>query len=919
MRIKATSVTFTPSAHEAVQRRVMTSALRTVAELLGQESPGFDGTVRVPAQTLSIPFPLTQVVEGQVSEASVASVVAMRLFDAVRHRVPRVARRQAERKAWWRKLCDAFARQRQVAETQPRTVTDAIARERMLEEHARRIQELLSAGAFQAMGFHGSLSDMLAGLAQTKGRIISAADLEKESVAQVSGEGDAFSGRAGKKTYVAIGVGDSGLGTAVAYAQAVQQLNHYNVKRYTYAELVEEIDRLELIVKNFDQLKVTVAGPLADMATKSKEQFAAQLHKLRLEKQLRDKLPKGHPGRSGGAENVQNFPVLFEFDLTGLKVNRRWDVKEGGSLGGEASVHGQIDLRQRLIRFYAPAEKLEETRQRLAAIVGHQNFEALAIEALATLPGPGSYTGSARVNTLATLQELQQNFIEIQKAYEEASRTQAEIDFQFLLDRVRTFPNQRESMVQTKAEASPRLEADAAPAPLVRMKPADAPVVRPALQPISYAPPLRIRSTTPPRPPRGGVVDRLKSLLGLGGGRLEVVRPALSPEQVAESREFVAALLAVEERVHRSGYPPTGEELARLRDGLGRHLTRHGVAHVQRGTEFEIKPERRGSQLNVMAWSAKKKLGITISYDLRERLRPGAAVGAFNSDSRHLKLDTRSVLWARPSGTALHELHHAWLYKRIDRGHDSFLNLRMLNMSREEGLSSSVMYSGAMSNQELSTFAKQPRQVVGLHLREGHVYTPELDRDLRVYLWKLSEVARQGVEVADKLLAELDAFLAAGASSSISFHESSGELEVRFRGLDRGLHHRIVLHTVGNRKAGASGAARQRALAEDLRTKLLLTRDVSEVLLLQAHAITRALDGLVPGQPLTDEEARILKDLTSWPGYAIRVAAAAERDLADKQAELARQRALAESRLGVQAGSARSLPPLELKASPGSD
>ena len=51
------------------------------------------------------------------------------------------------------------------------------------------------------------------------GRIISAADLEKESVAQVSGEGDAFSGKAGKKNFISIGVGDSGLGTAVAYAQ----------------------------------------------------------------------------------------------------------------------------------------------------------------------------------------------------------------------------------------------------------------------------------------------------------------------------------------------------------------------------------------------------------------------------------------------------------------------------------------------------------------------------------------------------------------------------------------------------------------------------------------------------------------------------------------------------------------------------
>ncbi len=915
MKLRASSVTFAPATHEGLQRRVVSSALRTVAELVGQESPGFDGTLQVPGVTLSLPFPLEHVLGGQVSEASATSVVAMRLFEAIRHRVPRVARQQAERKGWWRKLCEALKRQEAVASTQPSTASEAASRQAQLEHHARRVQELLAAGAFEQMGFHGSLSDMLAGLEQTGGRIISAADLEKESVAQVSGEGDAFSGKAGKKNFISIGVGDSGLGTAVAYAQAVQQLNHYNVKRYSYAELLEEIERLQLVLQHFDQLKISVGGPLAGIATKSKEQFASQLHKLQLERQLRDKLPKGHPSRRGGADNVQNFPVLFEFDLSNLKVVRRHDVKDGAALGGEASLYGQVDLRQRLLRFYAPMEKLEETRQRLAAIVGHQHFEAIPIEALAAIPGEGSHTGSSRVSTLGTLRQLQQNFIEIQKAYAEAARQQVELDFTFLLQHVKTFPG--DGGVQTKQQALPRLEADAgaAAAPTVHRKPVG--IVRPALAPIAYAPPVRFRSAASARAPRGGpgVFDRFKSLFG-GKGRLEVVRPALSAEQAAASQEFVGDFLAVEARMREHGVV-SGDDFRRLRDGLGPHLTRHGVAHVQSGNEFTIKPESRGSQLNVMAWAARKRLGITISYDLRERLKPGAAVGAFNSDSRHLKLDTRSVLGARPSGTALHELHHAWLYKRIDRGNDSFLNLKMWNTSRDEGLSSSAMYSNAMSNQELSTFAKQPRQVVGSHLREGNVYSAALDRDLRVYLWKLAEVARQGVEVADKLLAELDAFLATGSSSSVSFDRSrDGELEVKFRGVDRGLHHRITLHTIAaeHRKAGVKGEASQRALAEDLRAKLLLTREVSELLLLQAHAITRTLDALVPGQPLTDEEARVLKDLASWPGYAMRVAASADRDLADKQAELARQRALAESRLGIEAGSARSLPQLEIRA-----
>ncbi|MCO5170783.1 MAG: hypothetical protein M9894_31025 [Planctomycetes bacterium] len=918
MKIKATSVTFAPPAHERVQRRVMSAALRTAAELLGDLSPGLQGTVTIPGVQLSIPFPLEHVVNGQLSEASAATVVATRLFEAVRHRVPRVARQQAERRSWWRKLIDALGQQRAVAASLPESASEAESRQKQLEEHSRRIQELLSAGAFQAMGFHGSLSDMLDGLEQTGGRIISAADLEKESVQQVSGEGDAFTGKAGKKNFISIGHGDSGLGTAVAYAQAVQQLNHYNVKRYTYAELKEEIERLQLIVARYDELKITMGGPLAGFTVKSKEQFASQLHKLQLERQLRDKLPRRHPAREGGPDNAQNFPVLFEFDLSGLKVSQRHDVKPGGTLGGEASVYDQVDLRRRLVRFYAPMEQLEATRQRLAGVLGHENFEALPIEALAAIPGEGSHTGSSRVSTLGTLRQLQQNFIEIQQAFAEAAKTKAELDFTFLLERVKTMPMQMKPE-PLKADPGARavqlhLDADAsAPAPVLRRKPIG--LVQPSgLQGIAYAPPIRVVGHGPAaRAPRAGAsaFDRFKALLGLGGADVQILRPEQTPEQQAASGGFVEDFLAVEARLHAHGVLAP-EDFRRLRDGLGPHLSRHGVAFVQQGSEFTIKPAPRGGQLNVLAWRAKKTLGITLSYDLRERLKPGAAVGAYSSDARALKLDTRTILTCRPSGTALHELHHAWLYKRIDKGRDSFLNLKMWNMSREQGLSSAVMYTGAMSNQELSTFAKQPRQVLSVHLRGGAVYTPTLDKDLRIYLWKLSQVALQGKEVAERLMPELKAFLEKGEAGALSFDSKDGDLEVRFRAAARGLHHRISVHTVAgeHRKAGAGKPSGQRVLAQDLLAKLTLTRDVCDLLLLQAHAVTRALDALRPGQALTADEVLILKNLTAWPGYTLRVATATDKAPAQKLAELERQRGLATSRLGIEVGA--SLPPLEL-------
>lgn len=461
---------------------------------------------------------------------------------------------------------------------------------------------------------------------------------------------------------------------------------------------------------------------------------------------------------------------------------------------------------------------------------------------------------------------------------------------------------------------APDLELEARAATGAPAGSVQAALVQAKLSPVAYGPSVKVlRGGPAARAPRmgGGGLGRIKAFLGLGGGKLQVVRPEDTPALRADNEAFVSDFLAVEARMRQYG-TLSGEDFGRLRDGLGPHLTRLGVAHKQQGAEFDIVPASRGSQLNVLAWSARKKLGITISYDLRDRLKPGAAVGAFSSDARHLKLDTRSVLAGRPSGTALHELHHAFLYRRIERGSDSFVNLKMWSMSRDEDLSSARMYTRFMSNQELATFSKQPRQVVGLHLREGAVYTQALDRDLRTYVWKLSQVALQGKEVAEKVIPELETFVATGQSSAVQFGVAKdGDLEVKLLSGKKGLHHRIALHTLSaeHRKAGVSNPARQKLLAQDLLLKMQLTLKVSELLLLQSHVVTRELEHLTIGQPLLPEEVRALQNLTAWFGYSVRVGTSANTSLEEKLAELTRQRGLAESRLG---GGVSTLPALDL-------
>lgn len=397
---------------------------------------------------------------------------------------------------------------------------------------------------------------------------------------------------------------------------------------------------------------------------------------------------------------------------------------------------------------------------------------------------------------------------------------------------------------------------------------------------------LKVRKV--PTQEKKGLLAGIGGLFG-GKGGVRFVRPELTDAD----RTFADDLCRYQDLVWEGHRDPG--VFRQLVAGLAAHLQRRAVAFRQEGTTFVIKPEREGSQLNILAWTARKKIHskFDMVYDARKMLVDGQAVGSFNSDDHRLYLDTRSIAWARPSGTALHELHHAYLYKRIDAGQDSIVNLQMRSTLRDASdprsmvpMSSSGMYTGYMSTQELSTFTKQPRQVLGLHLRSGPTWTAALQTDLDNYLNKLEHVAIQSKEVPDKLIPELERFLG-GSNPAVKVKD--GE-DIYFTAHDQGLHHRITVQTT------ATKTKTDQDLARDLLAKLQLLRTVAAAVLAQLPVIRRELARLPEGASLSPIEVQRLKDLTGWPGYVMRVATG-DLTLAEKMAELERQKAIADQAL----------------------
>ncbi len=289
-----------------------------------------------------------------------------------------------------------------------------------MDDYTRRVAQLASQGDFDQTMYHGSNSDMLDGLDETQGRILSAEDLHQSNVTQATGEGDAFSGRAGRKDFVSVGSGESGFGTALAYADAGGSSTHYNVKLYTFDELDDEIRRLQNIVDNWGSIPNNeMGGPMGQMFGRDIDQFQSQLGKLRSEMDIRLALPEGSPRRLGGPGQLDNYPVLFEFDGQGLNHRGRPGVSSDGMLGGEGSVYDPIDLRQRLVRAYAPMENMQDLHARLKEILGHDNFELIPLEA--TSGSTPTLSQSTRSATRDGLTELERSFQASERAYESAA------------------------------------------------------------------------------------------------------------------------------------------------------------------------------------------------------------------------------------------------------------------------------------------------------------------------------------------------------------------------------------------------------------------------------------------------------------------------------------------------------------------
>jgi hypothetical protein len=288
----------------------------------------------------------------------------------------------------------------------------------------KRVDQLTGGGKLNKQLFHGTHTGLLKGLGGSGGLLMSGAELEKRGIVRSSGEGDFFTSgeNKGPKEFISVGLGEFGLGTALAYAQAAGNLANYNIERYTDAELALELQQLTEAIQNYDEGLLSKLRK-GEREHKTKKQLEGLFERLEGERKYRETLPKDHPRRGGQLSAESNYPLLFELDPSGLDVR-----DEGGKTGSEKPIldlapnerrgvykeflgermvyNDTIDLKLKLVRVYCPADKMDEVQAKLAKIVGHSKFEVLAIEALQELPQEG-LTGGTLLETYATLNEFE--------------------------------------------------------------------------------------------------------------------------------------------------------------------------------------------------------------------------------------------------------------------------------------------------------------------------------------------------------------------------------------------------------------------------------------------------------------------------------------------------------------------------------
>ena len=296
-----------------------------------------------------------------------------------------------------------------------------------------RVAELAGTDTFASHAFHGTSSGMLDGLAHSNGRLLSSAELNRERIERVSGEGDAYGSRDpnAPQEFVSVGVGPSGMGISLAYAQAGAIQKQFNPSLYSDSELDAQRTELRFLVEHYDALKLDLES--FPNGRVEKFQFQQRLTLLDAEHQRRAALPADHVARNGATNG--SFPLMFELDPAGLDAKSFNQLPAGLAFAGDGGISQQVDLKTALRRVYVPASHVSEVAIRLAAILGNQSFEVVAMESLDALPADGVISRTS-VATATTLEQLETGFQKFVHAYADAARNGTTIDGAYIISKV---------------------------------------------------------------------------------------------------------------------------------------------------------------------------------------------------------------------------------------------------------------------------------------------------------------------------------------------------------------------------------------------------------------------------------------------------------------------------------------------------
>ncbi len=403
-------------------------------------------------------------------------------------------------------------------------------------------------------------------------------------------------------------------------------------------------------------------------------------------------------------------------------------------------------------------------------------------------------------------------------------------------------------------------------------------------------------------PPQRSVMDDVRRFFGLAPKpQAEPAHPAIvrRPADPAAADLYASVGERLVAKARWSGATPA--ELSLFVAATQQQLQAQGTAHIEKAGVFTIEPQKVGSPLNVLAWTLREKLGVALVYDARARM--DGALATYDSVNKRLDLDVQTIAHGEPSAAAVHELHHAYLGAATERGADPFVGVTVMSLD-EQTLSSSDLYTKYMTMQELSTFTKHQRSLLTDVVGDDRVVAPEAKDALLKMARAIRAVALNASEMSKELVPALRKV--ADAPGDVPFETLRGNVFMTLA--DDGLHHLVRLETstpaqraAHDALAGPGADDAKRAVAGDAAAKLALAGDVADTMQLVQRVLFVELSKLQPGAQLSPGDHAALKDLLTWPGYAVRVAMDEASDLPSKTTELARQRALANERLAAYA------------------